>query len=377
MVQDNFARNMRGNSIGTAFRLTTFGESHGAAIGGVIDGCPAGLSLDLGSVQAELDRRRPGSTPLGTTRQEADKVEFLSGLIDGITLGTPIGFLLRNADAKSEDYDHLKDTFRPGHADLTWEQKFGVRDHRGGGRASARETAARVVGGAVARQLLATHGMLVRAWVDQVGEVRLTRDYRELDLGAVYQSDVRCPDTASAERMIMLIGEMREQGDTVGGGISCLIKGAPAGLGEPVFDKLHADLGKAMLSINAVKGVEFGSGFAAARMRGSAHNDRYDPQKRNASGVGTVTNHSGGVQGGLSTGEDVLLRIAFKPASTLMRDQPSVDRSGKAVTVEGKGRHDPCVVPRAVPIVESMACLVIADHFLRNTTARVGSVRPQ
>lgn len=358
---------MRGNSFGSIFRLTTFGESHGAAIGGIIDGCPAGMKVDTSAVQQELDRRRPGSTPLGTKRTEDDVVEFLSGIMDGITLGTPIGFLIRNTDAKSADYDHVKDTFRPGHADLTWERKFGLRDHRGGGRASARETACRVVGGAVARQMIAASGMRVHAFVDQVGEVRMGTPVEELDLANVYRNDVRCPDPVAAQRMVAAIETVRAEGDTLGGAIGCVMTGVPAGLGEPVFDKLHADLGKAMFSINAVKGVEFGSGFAAAAMRGSQHNDafRTDDGKLRA-----VTNRSGGVLGGISNGEDILLRVAFKPASTLMRDQQSVDREGNNVTLAGKGRHDPCVVPRAVPIVEAMACLVLADHLLRNASVQ-------
>ncbi len=365
---------MRGNSFGKAFILTTFGESHGPAIGGVIDGCPAGLKLDLAAVQQELDRRRPGSTPLGTARKEEDRVEFLSGLLDGTTLGTPIGFIIRNSDAKSSDYDQLKDAYRPGHADLTWEQKFGLRDHRGGGRASARETACRVVGGAIARQLIAASGMRVQAYVSQVGHVLLSRPYTEMDLSTVYSSDVRCPDPTVAERMTQAIQQVRAAGDTLGGQVTCVIAHVPAGLGEPVFDKLHADLGKAMLSINAVKGFQIGSGFAAAGMRGSEHNDAY---VADAGAIRTGTNRSGGVQGGISTGEDIVFDVAFKPVSTLMREQATVDRTGQAVTLEAKGRHDPCVVPRAVPVVEAMACLVIADHLLRQASARAGNFPPQ
>lgn len=364
---------MRGNSFGTAFRLTTFGESHGHAIGGVIDGCPAGLKLDVDDVQNELDRRRPGSTPLGTARKENDTVEFLSGLMDGTTLGTPIGFLIRNADAKSSDYDHLKDTYRPGHADLTWEQKFGLRDHRGGGRASARETACRVVGGAIARQLLAQQGISVQAYVSQVGNVTIGKPHTEVDLSTVYSSDVRCPDPIAASLMTNAIELVRAEGDSLGGIATCVITGVPPGLGEPVFDKLHADLGKAMLSINAVKGFQIGSGFAAAGMRGSQHNDLYRAAPLSPGEgleVRSLTNRSGGVQGGISNGEDIVFDVAFKPASTIMRDQPSIDREGKAVILEGKGRHDPCVVPRAVPVVEAMACLTIADHFLRDRTSR-------
>jgi chorismate synthase len=365
---------MSGNTFGQVFRLTTFGESHGAAIGGVIDGCPAGLTLDRKAVQAELDRRRPGSTSLGTMRNEADTVEFLSGLLDDRTLGTPIGFLLRNSDARSGDYDALKDVYRPSHADRTWDQKFGLRDHRGGGRSSARETAARVVGGAVARQMLAATGLSVRAFVDQVGEVKLEKPYGDLDLNAVWNNPVRCPDPATAERMTALIEQVRAEGDSLGGAISCVIHGVPAGLGEPVFDKLHADLGKAMLSINAVKGFEIGSGFGAIGMRGSQHNDQlssFPLALREGAGVRSLTNRSGGIQGGISNGEDIICRIAFKPVATIAKAQQTVDRSGKPVTLEAKGRHDPCVVPRAVPIVEAMACLVLADHWLRQRSARM------
>ena len=358
---------MPGNTFGQLFRLTSFGESHGAAIGGVVDGCPAGLVIDAAQVQAELDRRRPGSTPLGSTRKEEDRVEFLSGIFNGTTLGTPIAFTLRNQDAKSGDYTHLQNSFRPGHADLAWEQKYGLRDHRGGGRASARETAVRVAGGAVARQLLAMHGVQVRAWVSQVGTERLRVPYQELALEQVYHNAVRCPHPEAAQRMAELIELVRSQGDTVGGRISCVVQGVPPGLGEPVFDKLHADLGKALFSINAVKGVQFGSGFDAIAMRGSEHNDAF---VRKAAIIGTATNRSGGVQGGISNGEDVLFDVAFKPVSTLMRGQPSVDREGREVVLEGRGRHDPCVVPRAVPVVEAMACLVLADHLLRQRAAR-------
>ena len=362
-----YLRRMAGSTFGTLFQLISFGESHGPAIGGVVEGCPAGLKLDLEAVQQELDRRKPGSTPLGTARKEGDQVEFLSGILDGVTLGTPIGFLIRNGDAKSGDYDHLKNAYRPGHADLTWERKFGIRDHRGGGRASARETAVRVAAGAIARQLLASAGISVQGWVSQVGAERLERPYAELALENVYESDVRCPDPEAAKRMQALIEQVRSEGDTLGGRIGCVARGVPAGLGEPVFDKLHADLGKAMFSINAVKGVQFGSGFDAIALRGSQHNDAY---VKRGGAIGTATNRSGGVQGGISNGEDIVFDIAFKPVSTLMRDQASVDREGKEVVLEGKGRHDPCVVPRAVPIVEAMTCLVLADHLLRQRSAR-------
>jgi chorismate synthase len=296
-------------------------------------------------------------------------VEFLSGLLDDVTLGTPIAFLIRNTDARPQDYDHLKDTYRPGHADLTWEQKYGLRDHRGGGRASARETAVRVAAGAIARQLLAASGIRVSAWVSGVGDVRLAKPHTELDLATVWNSDVRCPDGDAAARMTALIEKVRAEGDSVGGLVSCVATGVPAGLGEPVFDKLHADLGKAMLGINAVKGFQVGSGFAAAIMRGSAHNDPYGIGSEGEVHIGS--NRSGGVQGGISNGEDIVFDVAFKPASTLMREQASVDRAGRPVILEGKGRHDPCVVPRAVPVVEAMACLVLADHLLRQRMARL------
>lgn len=359
---------MPGNSFGQIFQLTSFGESHGPAIGGVVDGCPAGLKLDLGQVQHELDRRRPGSTALGTTRKEPDRVEWLSGIMDGTTLGTPIGFLIRNADARPRDYEHLGQAYRPGHADFTWEAKYGLRDHRGGGRASARETAVRVVAGAIARQLLAHVGTTVRAWVSQVGHERLLKPYAGLDLAKVYESEVRCPDLEAAGRMEALIRHVRKEGDTVGGMITAVAEGMPAGWGEPVFDKLHADLGKALFSINAVKGVQFGSGFHAVGMRGSEHNDNF---VRRGHGIGTATNRSGGVLGGISNGEDLVFDVAFKPVSTIMRDQPGVDRLGQETVVKGRGRHDACVVPRAVPIVEAMACLVLADHCLRQRSARL------
>ena len=362
---------MAGSIFGKIFQLIGFGESHGPAIGGVLEGCPAGLGLDLQAIQNELDLRRPGSTPMGTARKENDRVEWLSGLLDGVTLGTPIGFLIRNTDVKSSDYDHLKDAYRPGHADLTWEQKFSLRDHRGGGRASARETAVRVVGGAIARQLLHRSGIQVNAFVSQVGEEVLHVPYTELDLSSVQASYVRCPDKRTSDRMVALIEMVRKEGDTLGGRITCVLRGVPPGLGEPVFDKLHADLGKAMLSINAVKGFAIGSGFAAAGMRGSQHNDAYEGAHGK---ISTSTNRSGGVQGGISNGADIFFDVAFKPVSTLMRDQRSVDRDGNAIILEGKGRHDPCVVPRAVPIVEAMACLVLADHILRNSTARVDKI---
>ena len=352
---------MRGNTIGQLFRLCSFGESHGTAIGGVVDGCPAGLQLDLGAVQGELDRRRPGSTPLGTARNEADRVEFLSGLFQTqgqarsdlrTTLGTPIGFLIPNADAQSGDYDKLKDVYRPGHADKTWEDKFGLRDHRGGGRSSARTTASVVVAGAIARQFLSAAGIQVNAYVSAVEAVKA--DPATLDLATVWDNPVRCADPVAAKAMTALIEEVRAQGDSVGGVVSCIIQGTPAGLGEPVFDKLEADLAKAMLSINAAKGFQVGSGFEASVLRGSEHNKR----------------SQGGILGGISTGETIHFDVAFKPTATIAQAQETTDRSGAKVTLEAKGRHDPCVVPRAVPIVEAMACIVLADHLLRQCSAR-------
>lgn len=372
---------MPGNSIGHLFRLTTFGESHGSAIGGVLDGCPAGLKLDFDAVQLELDRRRPGSTSLGTAREEADQVEWLSGIHEGITLGTPIAFLIRNSDARSSDYDALKDLYRPGHADYTWEGKYGLRDHRGGGRSSARTTAACVVGGAIARQLIAREGIGVQAFVSRVGDVAL--EAMPADLSTTWVNDARCPDGAMAERMKALIEQVRAEGDSIGGIVSCIATGMPVGLGEPVFDKLDADLAKAMLSINAAKGFQIGSGFASARMRGSENNDELnlgwsDEHKWNLPDGARVqrpavrarTNHAGGSLGGISNGEDLTFEVAFKPPATIGKAQRTVNRDLEEVVLEAKGRHDPCVVPRAVPIVEAMACMVLADHLLRQRNAR-------
>lgn len=392
---------MPGNSFGHLFRLTTFGESHGGAIGGVLDGCPAGLELDMAAIQAELDRRRPGSTPLGTARTEGDVVEFLSGLVATplastplsearrgrmISLGTPIGFIIRNKDAQSSDYDHLKDVYRPGHADITWEQKYGIRDHRGGGRSSARETACRVVGGAIARQLLAKQGITVQGYVSRVGEVALQVPVDQLRFGGLWRDAVRCPDPATSARMAALIEHVRAEGDSIGGVVSCIATGLPVGLGEPVFDKLDADLAKAMLSINAVKGFQIGNGFAAATLRGSENNDAFvrgfrrlhRPEEPDGfiaerATIRTETNRSGGTLGGLSSGEDLLFDVAFKPPSTIAKPQRTVNRNWEEVTLEASGRHDPCVVPRAVPIVEAMACLVLVDHVLRQRVARMNS----
>jgi chorismate synthase len=359
---------MAGNTFGTIFRLTTFGESHGEAIGGIVDGCPAGMELDIEAIQTELDRRRPGNNSLGTERTESDTVHILSGLMDGVTLGTPIGFVINNRDRRSKDYDALKTIFRPGHADMTWEAKYGVRDHRGGGRSSARETATRVVGGSIARQVLSSVGAEVFGYVSQVKDVVLSIPASQLDMDLRFMNEIRCPDAGTAQRMVHVIEEAREQQDSVGGCISGLVKGLPAGLGEPVFDKLHADLGKALFSINAVKGVEFGAGFAGAERFGSENND---PLETTVSGIRGVSNNSGGVLGGISSGDDLTFRVAFKPVSTIGKSQQTVDSTGNEVTLEAKGRHDPCVLPRAVPIVEAMICMVLCDHLLRNRAARI------
>ncbi len=350
-----------GNSFGKVFTVTTFGESHGKAIGAVVDGCPAGIAIDEATIQVELDRRKPGQSKITTQRKEADQVEILSGVFDGKTTGTPISLLIWNADAKSKDYSHIADKYRPSHADYTYQQKYGHRDYRGGGRSSARETAARVAAGSIAKQFLKQLGIEFRAYVSQVGPIKLEKDYTQLDLSLIDSNIVRCPDEKIAEEMIAYIDDTRKKRDTTGGIVTGVIQGLPVGLGEPVFDRLHADLGKAMLSINAVKGFEYGSGFAGVEMYGSQHNDVF---KNSEGKIQTLTNHSGGIQGGISNGEDIYFRVAFKPVATIMQDQESVDQEGNAVTVSGKGRHDPCVVPRAVPIVEAMAALVIIDHYL-------------
>lgn len=360
---------MPGNSFGTLFKLSTFGESHGPAIGGMIEGCPSGLKIDPGFVQDELNRRRPGQSNISTQRKESDHVEFLSGIFEGITTGTPIGFTIRNEDHVSKDYSHLKDTYRPSHADFTYEQKYGLRDYRGGGRSSARETACRIVAGALAKLLLKEKGISVSAFVKQVGTVKLEKNFDELDLSKTESNKVRCPDAVVAEAMISYIENIKQQGDTVGGIIQCVILNSPIGLGEPVFDKLHAVLGHAMLSINAVKGFEIGSGFSSASLKGSEHNDVFVSSAENT--IKTKTNNSGGVQGGISNGMPVYFNVAFKPVATIMRSQESVDKSGLKTTLEGKGRHDPCVLPRAVPIVESMAALVMADFLLLNKCSRL------
>lgn len=353
---------MAGNTFGNLFKVTTFGESHGVAIGGVIDGCPSGVALDFEAIQAELDRRKPGQSAIVTQRKEPDTVEFYSGIFEGVTTGTPIGFAIKNANQKSKDYSHIKDSYRPSHADYTYDQKYGVRDYRGGGRSSARETASRVVAGAIAKQVLSDINF--NAYVSGVGAIKLEKDHTQLDLSLTESNIVRCPDPEMAKEMENYIKQIRKEGDTVGGIVSCAISGVPIGLGEPAFDKLHAELGKAMLSINAVKGFEYGSGFAGAELKGSQHNDLF-----NTDGT-TKTNLSGGVQGGISNGMDIYFNVAFKPVATIMQDQETIDKDGNMVTMQGKGRHDPCVVPRAVPIVEAMAALVIVDYWLMNRTIK-------
>lgn len=354
---------MAGNTFGQLFKLTTFGESHGSVIGGVIDGCPPNLFIDEAFVKQEMDRRKPGQSAISTERKESDCVEFLSGLFENKTTGAPIAFIIQNTDARSQDYEHLKTAYRPSHADFTYEQKYGIRDYKGGGRSSARETTARVVGGAIAKLLLKQNSVNIQAYVSQIGTIKIDTPYQQLDLTITEQNMVRCPDKNVAAKMIALIEQVKKEGDSLGGIISCVIKNTPLGLGEPVFDKLHADLAKAMLSINAVKGFEIGSGFGAVSMKGSEHNDAFIIENNK---VRTQTNYSGGIQGGISNGEDIYFNVAFKPTSTILKQQHTVDASGKQIIVEGKGRHDACVVPRAVVIVEAMAALVIADHILRN-----------
>ena len=353
---------MAGSSFGSIFRLTTFGESHGVAIGGVIDGVPANVSLDFEAIQHELDRRKPGQSSIVTQRKESDEVQFLSGIFEGKTTGTPIGFIIANEDHKSTDYQHLKDVYRPSHADFTYQKKYGNRDYKGGGRSSARETACRVVAGAIAKQILETLGIDIVAYVDQVGGVKLEDkiDYNEID-----KNNVRCPNASVAKKMEALIKDIRKQGDTLGGSIICEINHVPPGLGEPVFDKLHAALGAAMLSINAVKGFEYGSGFSCIEMKGSEHNDLFNEDGS------TQTNHSGGIQGGISNGMSINMRIAFKPVATLMQEQQTLNVKDEIVKLKAKGRHDPCVVPRAVPIVEAMAAITILDFYLRNQSVHI------
>lgn len=356
---------MAGNVFGTIFRVTTFGESHGVALGVVIDGCPPGIALDIPFMEWEMQRRKPGQSRIVTQRQEADAFEILSGVFEGKTTGTPLAMIIRNSDQRSKDYDHLKDTYRPSHADFTYDAKYGFRDYRGGGRSSARETAARVLAGSVAKQILQHQGISVQAYVHAVGDISLTQDHTQLNLSLTEENIMRCPDPVIAEQMIALVQEVKKQGDTIGGIIYGVAKGVPAGLGEPVFDKLHADLGKAMLSINAAKAFEYGSGFAGTRMLGSAHNDIFS---KDGNTIITTTNNSGGIQGGISNGMDIFWKVGFKPVATILRPQSSVHTDGSAAIVEGKGRHDPCVLPRAVPIVEAMAALVLTDHLLMQKT---------
>ncbi|MDD6731170.1 MAG: chorismate synthase [Bacteroidales bacterium] len=353
------------NTFGQLFRLTTFGESHGPGIGGVIDGMPSGLLVDTDFLQSELNRRRPGQSALTTARKESDRVELLSGVFEGRTTGCPIGFLVRNENQHSADYDNLRDVFRPSHADFTYQTKYGWRDHTGGGRTSARETVARVVGGAFAKMFLKQYGIRITAYTSQVGSIALSNAWDSYDFSLIEQNPVRCPDPVKAEEMAALIAQVKAEGDTIGGVITCVIEGCPVGLGEPVFGKLHAALGAAMLSINAVKGFEYGEGFAGVESRGSEQNDIFVPSPH---GITTLTNHSGGVQGGLSNGQPIYFRVAFKPVATLLREQQTVTASGEPTVLKARGRHDPCVLPRAVPIVEAMSAMVIADNLMLYNT---------
>jgi len=354
---------MAGNTFGNIFKITTFGESHGPALGGVIDGCPSGIEIDLDLIEKEMQRRKPGQSSIVTQRKEEDSVTFYSGIFEGKTTGTPIGFLIHNNDQKSKDYSHIKNTYRPSHADYVYEKKYGHRDYRGGGRSSARETASRVVAGAIAKQVLKS--VKITAYVSSVGNIIVDKHYSLLDFNNIEKNPVRCADPQSAVEMENYIKEIRKEGDTIGGVVSCVIENCPIGLGEPVFDKLHAELGKAMLSINAVKGFEFGSGFNGTKLKGSEHNDSFSSDGK------TKTNNSGGIQGGISNGMDIYFKVAFKPVATIMKSQKTIDSKNNEVEVKGKGRHDPCVVPRAVPIVEAMSALVILDYFLLNKTYNI------
>lgn len=347
---------MAGNTYGNRFRVTTFGESHGVAIGGIIDGCPAGVTLDLEAIQQELDRRKPGQSKIVTQRKEADEVKFLSGIFEEKTTGTPIGFMIENTNSKSKDYDHIKDIYRPSHADYVYDEKYGHRDHRGGGRSSARETASRVVAGAIAKQVL--KDLKITAYVASVGDITVDKPYQELDFNQIELNPVRCADPVKAVQMEELIKDIKKDGDSIGGTIICVVQNVPVGLGEPVFDRLDADLAKAMLGINAVKGVEFGRGFEGTKMRGSQHNDSILPDGT------TTTNNAGGIVGGISNGMDIYFRVAFKPTATLMKDQQSINTDHEVVTVQGKGRHDACVLPRAVPIVEAMTAITLLDFYI-------------
>lgn len=349
---------MSGNTFGKLFKLTTFGESHGESLGGIIEGCPPGIELDFDAIKFEMTRRKPGQSSIVTQRKEDDDVHFMSGIFEGKTTGTSIGFIIPNTNQRSQDYSDIKNTYRPSHADYVYEKKYGIRDYRGGGRSSARETASRVVAGAIAKQIIPT--IKINAFVSSVGDINLNKPYQDLDFSKIESNPVRCPDSETATKIEQLIREIKKDGDTVGGTITCVLQNVPIGLGEPVFDKLHADLGKAMLSINAVKGFEYGSGFCGTQMKGSEHNDLYHPDGT------TKTNLSGGIQGGISNGMDIYFRVAFKPVATLIQKQEALDNQGNIVELQGKGRHDPCVLPRAVPIVEAMAALVLADFYLLN-----------
>ena len=351
------------NSIGQLFRLTTFGESHGTAIGGIVDGCPAGLSLDVKDIQKELDRRKPGQSSITTTRKESDTVQILSGVFEGKTTGAPIGFMIPNEDQRSKDYSNLKEVYRPSHSDFTYDSKYGFRDYRGGGRSSARETANWVVAGVIAKQLL--HSVDINAFVSSVGEEFVEKPYQDLDFTQTENSLVRCPDEDAATRMIAAIEQAKVEGDSLGGTITCVAQGVPAGWGEPIFNKLHARLGQVMLSVNAVKGFEYGSGFCGAKMKGSEHNDSF------SEGGKTTSNLSGGIQGGISNGMDIYFRVAFKPTATIMKKQSTINQKGEIVQLQAEGRHDPCVVPRAVPVVEAMTALVLADFYLLNKNAKI------
>ncbi len=365
---------MAGNSIGNLFRLTTFGESHGTMIGGVVDGCPAGVDIDMLFIQSLLDRRRPGQSQLTSPRDETDRIQIVSGVFEGRSTGAPIAFLILNNDQRPADYDHLLNVFRPSHADYSWQAKYGHRDYRGGGRSSARETAARVAGGAIALLLLKKTGVSVNAFVSAIGPYSLPGSGIEFNIDDAGRNPVRCPDKELASKMEKFIEKLRKEGDTTGGVITCIIRGVPAGWGEPVFDRLQADLAKAMLSVNAVKGFEYGSGFEGSKMLGSQHNDLFIPNPQtniNQPHFRTSTNFSGGIQGGISNGMDIYFRVAFKPVATIMKEQPMVDLQGNKSIIKAQGRHDVCIVPRAVPVVESMAALVLADHYLRTATARV------
>lgn len=356
------------NEFGIIYRLTSFGESHGAAVGGVVDGMPAGITIDVDEVQRQLNRRRPGQSAIVTQRNEKDRVRFLSGIFEGVTTGTPIGFVVENEDHHSNDYSNIRDVFRPSHADYTYTSKYGIRDYRGGGRSSARETIARVVAGALAMQALGQIGVTVTAYTSQVGNIALDNDYRHYDLSAIESNDVRCPDADAAARMHELIRQVQADGDTIGGTVTCVVKGVPVGLGEPVFDKLHARLAYAMMSINAAKGFDYGMGFDGVGNRGSQMNDAFICTDGH---ISTTTNRSGGIQGGISNGEDIYFRVAFKPVATLLRDVETIDKDGRTTTLHARGRHDPCVLPRAVPIVEAMAAMTIFDMYLLNRTARL------